>query len=542
MTGQLALVLHAHLPFVRHPEHARFHEETWLFEAVTECYLPLLEQMDGWTRDGLPWRLAMSLTPTLGAMLDDPVLQERHERHVASLLELADKELERTHLDPALNALAVFYRGRLLAAAETGRGIRSVVDRFAAHQRAGNLEILTCAATHALLPLLIDEPASIRAQVGTAVAGHERRFGRKPRGIWLPECGWAPDLEPYLREAGLRWSVVETHGLLNATPRPRAAVYAPVVTPGGFAVFGRDPASARQVWSRQGGYPGDVRYREFHRDLAHEAEWDYVRPHLPTTRRTFTGFKYHRITGTEVPAAHKQVYERKAALEAVRGHAAHFIGERRRQFAAAGPLSGREPLLVAPYDAELFGHWWFEGPEFLDQVVRMACASGSGVRLTTPGLYLAEQPTHQRAMPAASTWGEGGHLAVWLDGSNAWMQRPLRTAAAEMTRIAGHFRDADPDALTERFLRQASRELLLAQASDWPFLVKTGTAGDYPADRFRRHIAEFTRLAESLSASRTARDVPLLESLEARDNLFQDLDWRNWCLQSSDGSASGGHR
>ena len=533
MTGQLAFVLHAHLPFVRHPEHARFHEETWLFEAVTGCYLPLLAQMDGWSRDGLPWQMAMSLTPTLCAMLDDPVLQERYDRHIASLLELAEKELERTHLGPALNALVDFYRGRLLEAAEPGRGIRSVVDRFAAHQRAGHLEILTCAATHALLPLLVDEPSSIRAQLGIAVAAHERRFGQAPRGIWLPECGWAPELEPYLREAGLRWSVVETHGLLDATPRPRAAVFAPVITPDGLAVFGRDPASARQVWSRQGGYPGDARYREFHRDLAHEAEWDYVRPHLPTRQRTFTGFKYHRVTGADVPAADKEIYDREAALQAVRGHAAHFIGERRRQFDASGPLLGQEPLLVAPYDAELFGHWWFEGPEFLDQVVRLACGPDSELRLTAPGRYLRENPVHQRAMPAASTWGEGGHLAVWLDGSNAWMQRPLRTAAAEMTRIAGHFRDAGPDALTERFLRQAIRELLSAQASDWPFLVKTGTAGDYPADRFRRHIADFTRLARCLSAARVAHEVGLLEELEARDNLFPGLDWRIWCPRSS---------
>ncbi len=174
VTGQLALVLHAHLPCVRHPEHPSFYEETWLFEAITECYLPLLRMMDGWTRDGLPWRLSLTLTPTLCAMLDDPLLQSRYAQYLDSLLGLAAKELERAHFDPATQALARFYLERIMEARSGERGAwneetGSVLGRFAEHQRNGNLEILTCAATHALLPLLTGEPASIRAQLGVAV-------------------------------------------------------------------------------------------------------------------------------------------------------------------------------------------------------------------------------------------------------------------------------------------------------------------------------------------------------------------------------------
>lgn len=528
MTGQLALILHAHLPFVRHPEHPRFHEETWLFEAITECYWPLLRIMDGWTRDGLPWRLSLTLTPTLCAMLDDSLLQSRYEQHLDSLLLLARKELDRTHLDPAQHLLAQFYQGRLAEIRDSSFKPNQLLDAFGEHQRRGHLEILTCAATHALLPLLLGEPASLRAQLALATGDYESRFGQRPRGIWLPECAWTPALEPFLREAGLCWFVVEAHGLLHATPRPRAATFAPVITPGGLAAFGRDPASARQVWSRRGGYPGDPRYREFHRDLAHDAEWDYVAPHLSTAQRTFTGFKYHRVTGSQVPAETKELYDRAAALEAARGHAAHFVTERALQCAAAAPLLGRPPLLVAPYDAELFGHWWYEGPDFLDGVLRRVCAGPDGLMLTTPGEFLGQIPTHQQATPAASTWGEGGHFAVWLNETNAWMQPPLREAAARMSRLVERFMAVAPDVLTERMLRQAGRELLLAQASDWPFLVKMGTAGDYPARRFREHVANFALLADVLSDSASSSVDVRLTELESRNNLFPQLDWRVW--------------
>lgn len=528
MTGRLALVLHAHLPFVRHPEHPRFHEETWLFEALTECYLPLLRMMDGWTRDGLPWRLSLTLTPTLGAMLDDPLLQARYEQHLDSLLELAAKELDRTHLEPARHRLAEFYHERLGQARSGERGAGSVLSGFATHQRSGHLEILTCAATHALLPLLVGEPASLRAQLAVAVTDYRRRFGRPPAGIWLPECAWTPELGPFLRAAGLRWFVTETHALLRARPQARAATFAPVVTPDGLAAFARDPASARQVWSRHEGYPGDPRYREFHRDLAHDAEWGYVQPHLAAGQRTFTGFKYHRVTGAHVPAGSKDIYDRTTALAAVQEHAAHFVTGRAQQCAVVAPLLGRPPLLVAPYDAELFGHWWFEGPEFLDAVVRRIGGGSDGLALTTPGEFLREFPTHQQAIPAASSWGEGGHLGVWLDEANAWMQPPLRAAAVAMTRLADRFAAVAPDESSGRMLQQAGRELLLAQASDWPFLVKMGTAGDYPARRFRRHIANFKQLASWLENPATESPLVRLEELEAGNNLFPQLDWRWW--------------
>ncbi|MBC8094998.1 MAG: DUF1957 domain-containing protein, partial [Akkermansiaceae bacterium] len=229
MQGYLSLVLHAHLPFVRHPEHPKFLEENWLFEAITETYIPLLQTMERWERDGMATRLTLTLTPTLCAMLLDPLLQARYERHLNELIELAEKEVHRTHWDKPFNELAEMYHRRFLAIRETHAACgKNLVAAFARFQELGTLEIITCAATHALLPLLAGHPPSVRAQIMVARDHYRSCFGRDPRGIWLPECAYVDGVEKVLQEANIRWFITDTHGVLHANPRPRYGVFAPI--------------------------------------------------------------------------------------------------------------------------------------------------------------------------------------------------------------------------------------------------------------------------------------------------------------------------
>ena len=217
---------------------------------------------------------------------------------------------------------------------------------FRKAQDLGQIDIITSAATHALLPLLANHPASIRAQILVGRDHYREYFGRDPRGIWLPECGYAEAIESALQEANLRWFILETHGVMHARPQPRYAVFAPIFTPKGIAVFGRDADSARQVWSRQEGYPGDPRYREFYRDIGFDLDFDYLKPHLPATgQRGFTGIKYYRVTGNSEP---KQVYDRAAALQAADEHAGHFLAARLGQLEKLASIMDRPPLLLAP--------------------------------------------------------------------------------------------------------------------------------------------------------------------------------------------------
>jgi 1,4-alpha-glucan branching enzyme len=298
--GYLALVLHAHLPFVRHPEHESFLEESWLFEAITETYIPLIGVFEGLVRDGVPFRLTVSLSPTLVTMLRDQFLQRRYLAHLDKLCQLAESEVQRTRGDSRLGPMARFYRaffGRT-------RGLfdhhyqRDLVAAFARLGRAGVLDLITTGATHGYLPLLRIEPSAVRAQLRVAADAHRRAFGTAAGGAWLPECGYYPGLEALVKEAGFRYFVVDTHGLLNASPRPRRGVSAPVACPNGVAAFGRDADSSQQVWSHEQGYPGDPLYREFYRDIGFDLDFDYVRPYiLDGHTRIQTGIKYYRITG-----------------------------------------------------------------------------------------------------------------------------------------------------------------------------------------------------------------------------------------------------
>ncbi len=524
----LALLLHGHLPFVRHPEHPQFHEESWLFEAILECYLPLIEVLEGWDRDAVSGRLTLSISPTLAAMLGDQLLRERFCQYLGRVRDLAQREELRALFEPARQAVAAFYLQRLGELESLYRRLDGdLLQAFAHASHRGRIELITCSATHATLPLLRHQPGCLRAQLEIALETHEHWTGSKPRGFWLPECAWIPDLGRHLFDAGIRWFVLETHGLMHGSPRPRQAIFAPVVTPDGLAAFGRDPASARQVWSRESGYPGDPRYREFHRDVAHDTEWDYVRPFLHGAAScAFTGLKFHRVSD---PTAEKALYDRRLAMEAVAEHAAHFVRERVRLGAATSIWMRRPPLFLAPYDAELFGHWWYEGPEFLDAVFRTASASPGVLNLATPSDYLTAHPHLEISQPAASTWGEGGHFGIWLDETNAWMQPLVRESGARMERLAlQHARTAGNE-LQERILRQAGRELLLAQGSDWPFLMKLNTAGTYPERRIREHLEAFNRLSSLLESRPGPTTAPeWMVDLESRHNLFPNLTWRHW--------------
>lgn len=524
MPGHLALILHAHLPFVRHPEHERFLEESWLYEAITECYLPLLEVFAGWRRDRVPARLALTLSPTLGAMLADPLLKLRYAQRLDALLELAENEIHRTHWDRTFHDLAWQHHHRFTRLRETWRAHEGdLVAAFRRLQDDGVLEIITTAATHALLPLIGGQPGALRGQIATARDDHHRLFGRNARGIWLPECAYADGLDRELAAADLRWFLMDTHGLLHATPRPRYGVFAPVFTPGGVAAFGRDLESARQVWSRHEGYPGDGRYRDFYRDIGFDLDLDYVRPCLPNPdRRGFTGIKYHRIaTG---PDGGKLVYDRAAALRAADEHAAHFLHARCEQFRRLAGVMDRPPILVCPYDAELFGHWWYEGPEFLDLLVRKAAYDQGEFKLVTPMDHLESQSTLQVASPSPSSWGEEGYYRVWLNETNEWILPHLDIAAQRMRALAA--RHPAPGDLSRRALNQAARELLLAQASDWPFILRTGTSPDYARRRVRDHLLRFIALHEQLTATKV--DEAWLAQVEATDNLFPDVDYRHW--------------
>ncbi|MFZ5805670.1 MAG: glycoside hydrolase family 57 protein [Verrucomicrobiota bacterium] len=522
--GFLSLILHAHLPFVRHPEYPEFLEEDWLYEAITETYIPLINMMDGLLNDGVEFRLTMSMTPPLCAMLRDSLLQERYVRHVERLIELTKKEIDRTRFDPPFHELAWFYHNRLqdcryVFCDKYGRNLISAFKKF---QDAGKLEIITCGATHGFLPLMMEYPEALRAQIMVARDDYRECFGRDPRGIWLPECAYVPGIDKFLQEAEIRWFCMDTHGVLFAEPRPRFGVFTPLFTRAGPAAFGRDMESSKQVWSAQEGYPGDPDYRDFYRDVGFDLEHDYIKPYIqPNGTRKFTGIKYYRITGR---TPHKQPYNPWIARERAAAHAGNFLFNREKQVQHLAGSMKIQPIIISPYDAELFGHWWFEGPDFLNFLLRKIAYDQNTFKTITPSEYLIYHNTHQVGNPCASSWGHKGHMEVWLEGSNNWIYPHLHIAATRMTEMARKFRDAY--GLTERALKQAARELLLAQSSDWAFIMKTGTTVPYAVKRTKDHILRFNTLYDQVMANHI--DESFLGNCEWRDNIFPNINWRHY--------------
>ena len=522
-TGYFALVLHAHLPFVRHPEDPTVMEEQWLYEAISGTYLPLIQIFEGLQADGVPYRCTVSLSAPLISMLTDDLLKTRYADHLDDLILLAEKELERTKPEPQYHRLAEMYHNRFLSLRHTWRCHEgNLVTAFRRLQDAGGLEVITSTATHAFFPLMDRNWAALRAQVHTAADLYERHFGRRTAGMWLGECGYVPGVDELLREVAIRYFFVDSHAILYADRRPVYGVYAPIYCATGVAAFGRDTESSEQVWSAKHGYPGDPHYRDFYRDIGFDLPLDYIGPHIhPEGHRMYTGFKYHAITHDKLHD--KWVYDPDAARGKAGLHASHFRGNMEKQAQRLAAGMDRPPIIVSPYDAELYGHWWYEGPVFLSDVYRQLHFDQSVIQPITPSEYLDRHPTNQLATPGASSWGLKGYGEQWVNESNAWTWRHIHAAGERMVELARRNWGAT-NPLTVRALKQAARELMLAQASDWTFIMATGTTVPYATRRFNEHIVRFTRLYEDLIKG--AVDEPYLASIEAQDNIFPDVDYR----------------
>ncbi len=552
--GYVSFVLHAHLPFIHHPESNDYLEESWLYEAISETYIPLLKNFKKLVDEGVNFRITMSMTPPLLSMLDNKLLQQKYINYLENLIELSEKEIKRTTFNEKMNNLSKYYYERY---SEDLRLFRDefkcdLISQFKHFQDIGVLEIITCGATHGYFPILYVNEKTVRAQIAVGVQTYERYFGKKPRGIWLPECGYVPEADKYLREFGVDYAIVESHGVLYANPTPVYGTLAPIVSPQGFTVFGRDMESSRQVWSSINGYPGDYNYRDFYRDIGYEADYDYIKPYIAHNGvRVHTGIKYHRITGD---TDNKDIYDIQWAKDSAERQAGHFLNSRTEQIENASHYMNKPPIVLCPYDAELYGHWWYEGPYWLYILFKKIYYDECNFELITPSEYMDKYPEIQQCQPCRSSWGANGYSEVWLNPSNDYAHKHLHTAGDRMCELAYKFRDSydilnDLDKqiqelkkekkpitsitssskyrntkLQVRALNQAARELLLAQSSDWLFIITNNTMVDYAHRRIKDHIGRFTRLYKELNSGKI--DRKFLSEIEEKDCVFPDIDYR----------------
>ena len=397
--GYWCPVLHAHLPYVRHPEYPEFLEEDWFFEALTETYVPLVRVLDGLLQDGVEYRLTMTLSPPLLSMMQDDLLVGRYHRYLDRLVELSHREIERTQrADARFTDVARFYAHEFSDIRRIFRDVygSDIVRAFRKHRDAGKLEIITCGATHGFLPLMETVPQAVRAQVQVAVQHYRRVLGRDPSGIWLPECGYYPGVESYLREGGHPLQLPRV--ARPDSTRTRSPERAPTLPWPRPAASCSSPAT----WSRRDrcgapsrATPATTTTASSTRTWGGSCPRDYLADFLPDGARKNLGLKYYRITG-KVDLGDKQPYVRAWALEKAASHAGNFLENRQKQVEHLAGTIGRRPVVVSPYDAELFGHWWFEGPDFLNFLFRKMHHDQDVVKPVTPLEYLEREPELDR--------------------------------------------------------------------------------------------------------------------------------------------------
>jgi 1,4-alpha-glucan branching enzyme len=556
--GAFTFVLHSHLPYCRRA--GRWpHGEEWLHEAAAETYIPLLNALYDLHEAGVPVKLTLGLTPILCEQLADSLVQRHFEQYVEEKIEAATGDVARfqDEGDAHAECLAVFYRdwyGGVLRSFKE-RYDRDLTGAFRRLQDAGVVEIITSAATHGYLPLLGADEA-IRGQLKAGIASYRRLFGRAPRAIWLPECAYRPayttgdgsvrpGIESFLAAENLGSFFSETHTIEGGRPVGKAAgdavgpygaivrnyvlpldqfelpdqphtTYRPYyvvnTSPGvsgehsGVAVIGRNNRTGMQVWSADWGYPGDYDYREFHKK-------DHV-----------SGLQYWRVTGPQVDLGRKDWYHPDWAQYKVGEHSRHFAWLVSDLLAQHHAETGQFGIIASNYDTELFGHWWFEGVDWIREALRLL-AESDAVQLMTASEYLdAHPPEEVLALPEGS-WGMGGGHWTWDNPETRWMWKPIREAEARMGQVASRkLQVASSD--EEAVLNQAARELLLLESSDWPFLVTTGQAREYAIQRFTGHVERFEKLLESVEVGEP--DRALAEELWELDKVFPDVDFRWW--------------
>ncbi|MBI4410135.1 MAG: DUF1957 domain-containing protein [Gemmatimonadetes bacterium] len=569
--GAFTFVLHSHLPYVL--AHGRWpHGTEWLNEAAAESYLPLVRGLERLLERGLKLGITIGITPILAEQLASEAFKDELEDWLEARVEAArhDAEIFSWQDQEHGKALAEWwekvFRERLHDFRE--RYDRDLIGAFRRLQDAGEIEIITSAATHGYLPLLGTDEC-VRAQIQTGVQAYRRHFGRDPRGIWLPECAyrpsydWAPPVagprvpEPRLRrgieellaEAGIEYFFVDTHLLrggealgtyaqrhpalrrlaeryarkygehlrpedMTRTPNDAYRVEPAVPLPRPVHVFAREPRASLQVWSGEWGYPGDGWYLEFHKR------------HWPG------GHRYWRVTARGAGLADKAEYVPETAAGRLDENAQHFHSLVRERLAQHMELMEQPGIVVAPFDTELFGHWWHEGVDWIIRTLERI-AEDDEVELTTGGGYLDHNPVEVPVKLPEGSWGEGGYHYIWLNHETEWTWPEIYRAELTLLELVGRWLDRDHQ-IIRKLLHLAARELLLLESSDWQFLISTQAAKDYAQLRFAEHLRVFDHAVELIRKQERGEDLETADwkfigEAEARDGMiFPELDLSLW--------------
>ncbi len=548
--GSFVFMLHSHLPYYRKAGMWPFGEEN-LYECMSETYVPLLNAISElYDEEGIKAKLTVGITPILAEQLNDEHLKNGFVKYLDSKIEAVSKDLER-YPDPKvehsqhLKYLAKYYFDwyNHIKDSFVNKYNKDLISAFKKYQDLGCIEITTSGATHGFSPLLATD-SNLNAQFKVGSDTTKRLFGKKAKGCWLPECAyrqgyeftgkdgqkkWRPAIEVTLQNNDIEYFFTESHvieggnsvgnrrvvgiyGNIEYIPLPAREetgydTYSAYWLPDAqVAVMGRNDRAGFQVWSAADGYPGDGLYREFHK------------------KDDKSGMNYWRITSPTTDLGDKMLYDPVLALNQVNSNSDHYttlIYDLLKNYKAQ---KGKEGLIMVSFDTELYGHWWFEGVEFIKQVVRKLNNFVPDIERMTAGEYLEKHPPVDTIQIPESSWGQGGHFYVWMNHLTEWMWPIINGCEKRIIDIVSKYEKIPEDKLLHRALNQLARENLLLQSSDWPFLITTWQAKDYATERFEEHVARFEKIADMIEENRI--DDAELQKIEAIDNCFSVIDYR----------------
>lgn len=506
MKGKFSIALHTHLPFCLEKGRWPFGEE-WLFETAFDTYLPLLKVFEELRREGKRFKVVIGLTPVLVEQLKSYYFKEKFLEYLTQKEELGKRDLNYFKGRPEYIKLTEYYLREIEEIRDFFIALNEdIVSGFISLERDGFVEIMTSAATHAYLPLLKYD-LSREVEIKSGIIVHKNWIGKDASGFWLPECGYKPGVEDILKKNGIKYFILDAHSLAETEevvleygrrlPKlrlpPESKTFIPYEIKEDIFVFLRNPSTSEQVWSRDFGYPGDGVYREFHKKFE------------------ISGFQYWKITDKNVPLGEKKVYNIEEAKRRVKNHASHFVSLLKEKLLSFYKESGRSGIVVSAYDTELFGHWWYEGPWWLKEVLSLM--SEEEIIETEFPVDFIKDGIRMKGKFKESSWGLGGFHYTWYNSETSWMWDMIHRDEEDFKSLFNKVSGREGSLLL--------REFLLELSSDWPFLITTSQAKNYGKERFLEHREKFTKIAESLKESGKIRIN--LDDIENEDFIFKDL-------------------
>lgn len=520
-TKSLILHINAHQGYFRHLDEEYSEKNHILFSSITQTFLPLLNMFANLEADGIPFKVCMTFSPILCTLLSDPVTQQSYIEWLDNLISFGECELDRLDDKSKTYSLAQKYLQQLKYTKRdfTETLNQDILSKISYYAKRGNIELLATTATNCFLPHYIDTPEAINAQIEVGIQSHKNFFDVVSEGFWLPHMGYAKGIENLLRAYGLRYTILDSHGLLFASPVPEAGIFSPVRCNNSLILFARDNETPQDI-TNPNGYMNNPVYRDRNKDIGYEADSTYLSKFLENGKARFsTGFKYWSYSKNADGTS--SIYNPEAANRQVELDATNFLDVKAKKLAQASELlRDKDVSLVCTFDANLFGQNWYEGIDWLEQIFRQA-AVRTDISLDVCESLTTNQFSIQKIVPYMSSDAGTGYGENLLDSSNCWMMRYTHKACERMIDLSSRF--TDDTGLKARSLNLAAKEVLLAQSSDWAQMLHDRNYPEYASDQFTKFILSFSTVFDSLGSNCISTEW--LTKLEREHTIFP---WINY--------------